>query len=99
MTAFVYIIAVGGEDGPFKAPVKIGMTDDPERRLRAIRPNSPLGISYAFVQPVKNRAMAHFVEKRMHQEFDYFLLEFEWFSIDPETATEALKKIAEGLNI
>jgi T5orf172 domain len=97
MPEFVYVIAVGGDDGPFEMPVKIGITANPAARLGDLRPCSPLGISFAFLQQVPDRKTAVFLEKEAHKIFDRWRLNYEWFAVEPFVAARLLESLVEKM--
>lgn len=84
--AFVYVMAVGGDGGPFQRPVKIGITKNPDARLAQIRPHSPLPISYAHLLPVADIHRAREIEVRLHLVLGDVRLAYEWFDVEPDTA-------------
>lgn len=93
--SYVYVIAVGGEDGPFQSPVKIGMTDNPDARLADIRPCSPLGISFSFLHRTSSREVARSLERAAHGFFRDQLISYEWFDVDPDLAAEIITKLSQ----
>ncbi len=88
--SYIYVLAVGDEDGPFSGPVKIGITDNPERRLAEIRPHSPIGISFAYLRKLPTRRIALDLEQRVHRILERQNLAYEWFGIEPDKAIEVV---------
>lgn len=95
MTAYVYVLAVGGEDGPFRRPVKIGITKNPEQRLAGMRPHSPLPLSYVKLISVKDIHVARAIEIRVHSLLGDTRLAYEWFDTEPSTAVYFVETIRE----
>lgn len=93
MTSFVYIVAVGGDDGPFSKPVKIGRTDNPEKRIEQLRDGSPFGIAFAEIFKVSGARSASKLKSRMHDLFDGRLLSHGWFDVDPDIAIKTLREL------
>lgn len=89
---FVYVLAVGPDDGPLARPVKIGMTSDLDARLCQIRPCSPLPLAYAFTFQFSCRRIALMVERLAHENADYDRLDYEWFNLDPSHAAEIVRE-------
>lgn len=91
--AFVYVIAIGGEDGPFRRPVNVGITKNPDARLAQIRPCSPLGLSYALIYPVCDIQRARQIERLVHMMLGDVQIAYEWFDTEPTTAAEYVQLI------
>jgi len=91
---YLYVIAIGGDDGPFRGPCKIGLTERPEKRLAEIRPHSPLGLSFAYLHQIPDRGSAFHAEACIHSGLADRLIDHEWFDVSPEAAIEAVKAVA-----
>lgn len=94
---FVYVIAVGGDDGPFSMPVKIGITANPGTRLEGLRTGSPVGISFSFLQQVPDRNTAILLEKEIHEIFGDWRLNYEWFAVEPFIAARLIESLVEKM--
>jgi hypothetical protein len=92
MACYLYIIAVGGDGGPFKGPVKIGMSNNPQARLQDIRPCSPLGLGLAHIRELPNRIAARRLEMATHNILREHHLDYEWFGVDVHTAIDAIEE-------
>lgn len=84
---FVYVIAAS-------AAVKIGISNDPARRLGEAATYSPwgAGLHYAHEVPAED---ARDIEATCHQILKNSRLEGEWFQERPDTAEALVKRVAE----
>jgi len=92
MTTFVYVIS--GDHGR----QKIGMTDDPPRRIRELQTGSPYALKFEFVGETENEGAGP-VEVEAH-----FMLNphkspggDEWFTVPPDVAITAVMASAHRL--
>ncbi len=86
---FVYIIAKDcGTHGT--GPVKIGISDDPEKRVRGLQTASPYKLVLMCKVYAHDRAMARAIESMMHADFADRRTSGEWFDITPFHAMESL---------
>lgn len=78
---FVYLIAAqsGREDGP----VKIGIAENPERRLRDLQTASPFPLVLIHTFAFPTRAIAREMESQFHTMEVARKAVGEWFSINP----------------
>lgn len=86
---FVYIIAHIDRNRP-KAPVKIGISSNPEGRLRNLQTSNPrkLVLLAAFLCPTRDIAKA--LETGFHTVKSRHRLAGEWFEMEPMLAVEAM---------
>lgn len=71
--AYVYFIQ--REDGP----IKIGVAQNPKKRLAELQTGSNKGLSIVGSFPFKSRGDAFKMEKELHEHFAPFRQEGEWF--------------------
>lgn len=77
-----YLYVVGRPEGP----VKVGITDYLEARVRQIQTGCHFKLSLLFSREFEKREDARFHEKRFHGNFDLERLHGEWFDLDAERA-------------
>ena len=65
------------------SPMKIGFSDDPERRLRELQTGNPNKLKVSFALPCASRDDAIMMEKNLHRlvTAKYQRLHGEWFMI------------------
>lgn len=73
---FVYFIRAVGVNN---APIKIGITNDLDGRLRALQTGSPHRYTVVGLQKFADRAGAFRRETALHRQFAHLRLEGEWF--------------------
>jgi hypothetical protein len=78
----IQIILSGGRCGR----IKIGISQDPEQRLRDLQTSSPDKLGLFGFSQVGSYAMARTLEFAVHTALAPFRLVGEWFSVSPETA-------------
>lgn len=83
----VYVI------GPEKGPFKIGITNDVDKRLRALQTANPRKLAVHFSIAAEDAAA---IEKAMHAKFGDKRLQGEWFKAPLRTIIDALN---EGFDI
>jgi len=73
-------------------PVKVGISDDPDKRIRALATASPFKLTLSFVAEAKwypNQAAD--VERAVHAQLAAHALQGEWFSVPVDAAIDAVK--------
>jgi hypothetical protein len=89
----IQIILSGGQCGP----IKIGISQDPEQRLRDLQTGSPYKlVLFGFFQ-VGSFAAAKILEVNVHAGIAGCRLVGEWFATDPETARRTIEEKAADL--
>lgn len=83
MNNFVYIITSDKY-------CKVGITNDPYRRLKDISTGCPIKPSLYFFKRVEN---AKLIESRTHNVLKQYKTNGEWFEISPEECKETLEYI------
>jgi hypothetical protein len=87
--SFVYVIS-RVVDGQHVAPVKVGISDNPENRLSTIQTACPFKIDLAWVFEVLNREVAREIELSFHQTQKHARMYGEWFDFAPVKAIHLL---------
>jgi hypothetical protein len=88
MTSYVYIICTV-IDGSYCAPVKVGMSENPEGRISTLQTGNPNQLHLYQTFSLPNRDIAEAIESAFHQVCSNRRMVGEWFSISP-TQTAAL---------
>lgn len=83
----VYVICLRTAVG-LAAPIKLGISNSPEKRLRALQTACPypLALAAAFICP--SDGMAADVERQFHRRHGDRRTSGEWFEIDPAYAVQ-----------
>lgn len=92
---YVYVMATRSAGGGIQAPIKIGVTRDPDKRLSSIRTSCPNPICFAFVLNVFDPECARDLERAAHDFFAEHATNGEWFSVGPTRAAEFLTRYYE----
>jgi hypothetical protein len=66
--------------------VKIGISDDPDRRLRQLQTGYPRELVINHREPVEHAHQARMFERFIHDQLGHCRLTGEWFSLDVEAA-------------
>lgn len=82
MACFVYIIAPDGMD----SPCKVGISDDPYKRVASLSTGSPVRLRVAEVYMFDTRSAALAMEQRFHSSYAEWRMNGEWFDVDFEDA-------------
>jgi hypothetical protein len=80
---FLYIIAVN-YDGVLCAPIKVGVTNDTQRRLREIQTANHLKLGIFSFYEFPDEETARRSESFIHSVLSNARLEGEWFDIEPQ---------------
>lgn len=83
----VYIIAAD------TAVVKIGISCEPEKRLRALQTGCPFDLELKHTYYVPSR-LAMDVERAIHEALQDKARRGEWFNVEPDDAIEVVKRVA-----
>jgi hypothetical protein len=86
---FIYVMAASRDDG-MNAPVKVGISADPQKRLASINTAAPFRVALYRSFRLPNRFMAQSVERVFHSVNGGNRLNGEWFQIEPEQAVQSL---------
>ena len=82
--AFVYVIQARGQNH-----VKVGISADPNARLRNLQTASPYPLTLSYAAAVKSND-ASAIEADAKYRLGHYQLEGEWFSVSPEMAVAAI---------
>lgn len=78
----VFLYAIGKEEGP----IKLGISRNPEARVRELQCGCPFKLELLLVTPLSSRESAAKEEVNVHDLFAGHHLHGEWFDIDVELA-------------
>jgi hypothetical protein len=82
---YIYVIAADSA-----GPVKLGISFDPDRRLRELQTASPVTLNIHHREPV-NASLVKTLEKILHRDLAHHRRRGEWFGLSVE---EAIKQVA-----
>jgi hypothetical protein len=87
-TRYIYVV------GPTENPVKIGVADDPAKRMRSLQMGAPdkLVLHHAVGVPFKH---GHYVETATHKALAEHHRHGEWFNIDANEARKIIVAMAD----
>ena len=85
MKVFVYVI--GREQGP----VKVGISQNPEKRLGAIQSGCPFRVKVLHKSPARDLRHAYSHEQIFHEIYAPKRLVGEWFNLDADLAIEGVE--------
>ena len=91
MKSYVYIIQAGDKKN---APIKVGVSDDPEKRLKQLQTGNPKVLRLLMSFECKNKEHAFNLEKTLHLMLSGQGILNEWFSCSRTKVTRALNKIS-----
>lgn len=83
MTKYVYVIA-SSDNGP----VKIGVSNNPQKRLKTLQTGHPLEL---FLKHVEETSEAFKIETILHNEYSIKGIRGEWFDMTVKAAIDYLK--------
>ena len=86
---FVYVFG-RDYDGLIGGPVKIGISHDPEKRLRGFQTASAYRLTKICHVYAHDRMMARAVEATIHEDLAPHRMAGEWFDVDPLQAMRSL---------
>lgn len=78
---FIYIISSSSN-----GPVKIGISDDPDRRLRQLQTGHPTLLAIHHREPVEKPTHARMLERFIHDTLSPKRMIGEWFNIGTQDA-------------
>lgn len=86
--SFIYIISqVKHQNGP----VKIGISDNPQKRLKQIQTGHPEKIEIKHLEEISTRRKTLELEKNLHRDFSIYRSHGEWFNMNVDEAIGFLK--------
>lgn len=81
-----YIYVIGGNEKPYK----IGITNNPARRLKNLQTGHPSKLKIHHIEPVPDNQV-RLIEQTIHQTIKYRKTHGEWFDIELEDAIAEVK--------
>ncbi len=78
---YVYMIGHERKDGMLGGPVKIGVSDDPAKRLKQMQTSSPQKLAILAVIAMPMRKAAFMLEAVLHAYFADKRMQGEWFDV------------------
>ena len=72
---------------------KIGITNNPERRLKQCQTGNPKQLSYVCIVERPNKASAIFLEKSIHAGLKQHRLQGEWFKLNHQSLSIVIKEL------
>jgi len=84
MTKYIYVIAPVNTDKP---PCKIGISDNPDKRVKQLQTGHPEKLEVKYLLEVNN---AEFYERLLHKDIKHKRKTGEWFDL---TVKEAIDQI------
>lgn len=88
---YVYIIQSGTSK---KSPVKIGMSDDPEKRIKQLQTGNPRILRIIISIKCNSRQHAFELEKTLHRMLERNNILNEWFFVKKKSLLETINRFA-----
>jgi hypothetical protein len=88
---FIYLIATKTKTGKAGRPVKIGIAENPEKRLRSISTASSKALGLYEKWWCPSRYIARTMEREIHVLMDRDRLHGEWFNLGPGFAWQLIE--------
>ena len=88
---YVYLIQSGNKP---KSPIKIGMSDNPEKRIKQLQTGNPVQLRLVLSIKCKSRAGAFKLESDMHNLLHKMNIINEWYSVVRSNVYKALNELA-----
>lgn len=79
----IYVIASSKTN---LGPVKIGISDNPEKRMKQLQTAFPEKLEIKYIEPFETKIKARELEKFLHKDISHLRSHGEWFSISVEEA-------------
>lgn len=93
---YVYIIQSGNKP---KHPVKIGMSDNPEGRVKQLQTGNPVELRLLVIFKCDSRAHAFNLEHTLHKLLNSRHISGEWFSVSKSNIYKTINSIANNPDI
>jgi predicted GIY-YIG superfamily endonuclease len=87
---FLYVIARKSDDAGLVGPVKVGISNNPKKRLATIQTACPFPVKLVYVFSCPNREIALQMERSFHTTRREKCLYGEWFDYSPREAVSIL---------
>lgn len=85
--SYLYCIAAAQHD---RGPCKIGLSANPDRRVRQLQTGHPEALDVRYREPVPSERVRHY-EQALHHDLSYLRRAGEWFDIDVATAIKQIQ--------
>jgi|APGre2960657404_1045060.scaffolds.fasta_scaffold83428_2 hypothetical protein len=84
MTKFIYVISSAKSNNP---PCKIGISDNPEKRVKQLQTGHPEKLEIKYMKKLNN---ARLYEKLLHKDMSYIRSHGEWFDLSVQEAIDQI---------
>ena len=84
MSKFIYVISSAKSDN---SPCKIGISDNPENRVKQLQTGHPEKLEIKFMKKLEN---ARLYEKLLHKDMSYIRSHGEWFDLSVKQAIDQI---------
>lgn len=91
MSCYVYMIRSGYGNNK---PVKIGMADDPKRRIKELQTGNPEVLNLVLTIHCRSRRHARLVESTLHNQLKGVNVLGEWYKVRNDKLYKVLNKLA-----
>lgn len=81
-----YIYVIGGQNKPYK----IGITNNPERRLKTLQTGHPNKLFIHYTEEIDSTQVRH-IEQTIHKLINRHRLQGEWFDLELNEAIAEVK--------
>lgn len=88
---YVYMIRSGES---VKRPVKIGMAEDPKRRIKELQTGNPEILYFVMIIKCKSRKHARELERTLHEQLCSVNVLGEWYNVNKQKLYKALKRLS-----
>lgn len=95
----LYVMATEPDDMRVRSHVKVGISSNPEKRLKAVQTGCPHKVSLLGEWEFSSRQLAEGLERQFHREAAAFRSSGEWFLLSFVDANEILEKCGRRLNL
>jgi hypothetical protein len=72
-------------------PVKIGISDNPDKRVKQLQTAFPEKLEIKYIEPFTTKIKARTFEKYLHKDISHLKSHGEWFSITVQEAINYVK--------
>src|SRR5476651_2183087 len=87
---YLYVIAKKCDDAGLIGPVKVGISNNPRKRLATIQTACPFPVGLVYVFSLPNREISRDMERMFHETRRDKCLYGEWFDYSPREAVSIL---------
>jgi hypothetical protein len=79
----MYVISSANHDN---GPVKIGISNKPENRLKQLQTGYPEKICVKYIEPLSDKVEARSLENKLHKDMKHYRAYGEWFNMSVKEA-------------